>query len=218
MIQVVRPPCAYVFHIEYVRTGRPDTAKLTLSINERAIESGKQYASAQGRTLSPIVESYLETLKYQKPRKSPPSIVTASKHRACGGVGRDRDPARTVIWFKDPACSFVAANRRKGTRRRHHHQQCQGLRSVAGGGRHSCGISGPHESTARIINDCMTVLSPPVGSADSLSPTPLHQRGHARSKTPSRPDNASCIRMPRSPIILGIMRMQPVVACGCGRF
>lgn len=37
-------------------------AKLTLSVDATAIENGKQYAQQQGRTLSSIVESYLNSL------------------------------------------------------------------------------------------------------------------------------------------------------------
>lgn len=57
-------------------------AKLTLSINEQAIESGKRYASAQGRTLSSIVESYLETLG------SVQSTPLAAPVQALMGIGR----------------------------------------------------------------------------------------------------------------------------------
>ncbi|MBT1160906.1 DUF6364 family protein [Bifidobacterium sp. SO1] len=37
-------------------------SKLTLSIDEQVIENGKKYARKQGRTLSSIVEDYLQTL------------------------------------------------------------------------------------------------------------------------------------------------------------
>lgn len=57
-------------------------AKLTLSINERAIESGKEYASAQGRTLSSIVEDYLGSLVSQR------SDSLATQVQALMGIGR----------------------------------------------------------------------------------------------------------------------------------
>lgn len=84
-------------------------AKLTLSINERAIESGKQYASAQGRTLSPIVESYLETLG------SIQSTSLAAPAQALMSIAHVAALDETIIHrglsygFKDTEDSFVVA-------------------------------------------------------------------------------------------------------------
>lgn len=48
------------------------TQKLTLSItNQKALERGKRYARRQGKSLSRIVEQYLETLPDTEPTKSP---------------------------------------------------------------------------------------------------------------------------------------------------
>lgn len=45
--------------------------KLTLSIEEQVIESAKEYAKNQGRSLSSIVEEYLKSVSKQKrPKKS----------------------------------------------------------------------------------------------------------------------------------------------------
>jgi Family of unknown function (DUF6364) len=38
------------------------TTKLTLSIDKRVVEKAKQYAKRTGRSLSEIIEEYLETL------------------------------------------------------------------------------------------------------------------------------------------------------------
>ncbi|KFI50701.1 DUF6364 family protein [Bifidobacterium biavatii] len=58
--------------------------KLTLSVDERAIENGKAYAHRQGRTLSSIVESYLYSLAAPTGEREtlPPSV------RALMGIGR----------------------------------------------------------------------------------------------------------------------------------
>ncbi|MCH4209695.1 DUF6364 family protein [Bifidobacterium sp.] len=58
------------------------TAKLTLGINERVVENGKQYVSSHGRTLSSIVEDYLESLIAQQ------SGVLATHVQALIGTGR----------------------------------------------------------------------------------------------------------------------------------
>ncbi len=45
--------------------------KLTLSIEEQVIESAKEYAKKQGRSLSNIVEEYLKSIaKNRKPKKN----------------------------------------------------------------------------------------------------------------------------------------------------
>lgn len=50
-------------------------SKLTLSVDETAIENGKQYAQQQGRTLSSIVESYLNSLTPSMgPGSLPPTV------------------------------------------------------------------------------------------------------------------------------------------------
>ncbi|KAB8294583.1 DUF6364 family protein [Bifidobacterium avesanii] len=57
-------------------------AKLTLSIDERVIANGKQYAKKQGRTLSSIVEDYLSALGGGEAITPSPSV------RALMGIGR----------------------------------------------------------------------------------------------------------------------------------
>lgn len=65
------------------RLGVGAMTKLTLSIDEHTIERGKLYARRQGRTLSSIVEDYLESLtREDSTAQLSPSI------RALMGIGQ----------------------------------------------------------------------------------------------------------------------------------
>lgn len=46
------------------------SSKLTLSIEKNVIEQAKEYAAAQGRSLSNIVEEYLKSVSEQKATKT----------------------------------------------------------------------------------------------------------------------------------------------------
>lgn len=48
--------------------------KLTLSIDEKVIEKAKDYARAQGRSLSNIVEEYLKSISKTQKSKSAPKF------------------------------------------------------------------------------------------------------------------------------------------------
>jgi Family of unknown function (DUF6364) len=53
------------------------TTKLTLSVEERVVERAKLYAKKTGRSLSEIIEGYLETLTSedaQKPEEISPKL------------------------------------------------------------------------------------------------------------------------------------------------
>lgn len=58
-------------------------SKLTLNVDERAVENGESYARRQGRTLSSIVESYLNSLEPAEGAEPlPPSVLSLM------GIGR----------------------------------------------------------------------------------------------------------------------------------
>jgi len=60
-------------------------AKLTLSIEEQVIESAKEYAKKQGRSLSSIVEEYLKSVSKQK-RIKRKSELHPLVEELCGSV------------------------------------------------------------------------------------------------------------------------------------
>lgn len=63
--------------------------KLTLSLNPAVIADAKQYAKAQGKSLSSIVEEYLKSLAQENPSREPSSLEILQALRGSVKVPKD---------------------------------------------------------------------------------------------------------------------------------
>ena len=65
------------------------TTKLTLSIEKRVIEQSKIYAQKTGRSLSEIIEVYLESLIFENPEN--PKDISPKLRNLIGSVKLPKD-------------------------------------------------------------------------------------------------------------------------------